>query len=65
MLEISGEQQYLVNVFHREHTHKMAVQNKHYYYYYYYYYYYALTLFSRVLILTLIILGIIINLLPL
>jgi hypothetical protein len=35
------------------------------YYYYYYYYYYVLTLFSRLLMLTLIFLGIIINLLPL
>jgi hypothetical protein len=41
--------------------------DRHYYYYhyYYYYYYYVLTLFSRLLILTLIFLGIIINLLPL
>jgi hypothetical protein len=34
------------------------------YYYYYYYYYYVLTLFSRLLMLTLILLGIIINFLP-
>jgi hypothetical protein len=33
----------------------------HYYYYYYYYYYYVLTLFSRLLMQTLIFLGIIIN----
>jgi hypothetical protein len=35
------------------------------YYYYYYYYYYVLILFSRLLMLTLIFLGVIINLLPL
>jgi hypothetical protein len=35
------------------------------YCYYYYYYYYVPTLFSRLLMLTLIFLGIIINLLPL
>jgi hypothetical protein len=36
-----------------------------YYYYYYYYYYYVLTLFSRLLMITSIFLGITINLLPL